>query len=429
MTEVQRIRKLFLQIQDRLKRLGSTNRNIFASLTMDQTFSFQNFMNKLHFLGIDVTEQDLKIIWCSIGISQDSMKFIDFVKFMQFDVDMLTPVQIRSQILEDDFYQHEKKNDFEKIIPKNEQNFSKSEILIDLLQQIVIDCMNADSKMTGKISQRELTDICISHGVNFNNPKLKELFKQNDFVHSGLISYFLFATQICQLEHSSSNQRSSNYEKQNNFGFSKERKFNYQSCPAKSEFDYQRNTNPGYIPSTSKVDQFVSKSASEGKSSDDIVSRINEIIEEKIGSAHSAFRKWKGENGKISARGLHEGLFQYGKISISIHELEKLIPREMNLGEFIKMIGNSSIPSNQVCSSHQNAQRQRKMTADEEFIYSIVDQIKDPKWEDIIFRSNEGDEMACNLMKIGIKVDSIKLRIIIVKMGKTGVIDAIKRRL
>jgi hypothetical protein len=55
----------------------------------------------------------------------------------------------------------------------------------------------------------------------------------------------------------------------------------------------------------------------------------------------------------------------------------------------------------------QNAQCRRKMTVDEEVIYSIVDQIKDPSWENIIFRSGGSDERVRGLKKIGLKLIQI----------------------
>jgi hypothetical protein len=72
MTETSILKKVLLQIQDRFKQLRSTNRNRFASLTIDQTFSFQNFMSKLKFFGSDDFEDDLRTIWVSMYITGDS---------------------------------------------------------------------------------------------------------------------------------------------------------------------------------------------------------------------------------------------------------------------------------------------------------------------------------------------------------------------
>jgi hypothetical protein len=115
---------------------------------------------------------------------------------MQFDVDLFSPIHSQPQVLKNDlyqpeskrdfyqreqkndFYQRESKNDFHTFAQKNERTSPKSDTLIGSLRSIAIDYMDCNFKMTGEISQRKLTDICMSNGVNINNPDYKDLCEQ-----------------------------------------------------------------------------------------------------------------------------------------------------------------------------------------------------------------------------------------------------------
>lgn len=152
--------------------------------------------------------------------------------------------------------------------------------------------------------------------------------------------------------------------------------------------------------------------------SSELISKINDIISNRVGSTNLAFKKWKGINGKLSAKNLQEGLFQDGQLDISVQELQKIIPTEIGLTEFAKLV-----------SSNNDISKSRKVGTDDETICEIARQISEPGWENIILKVPGSNEMGKNLQRIGIYVDSSKLSYITSKLGKTGLINAIKIKL
>jgi hypothetical protein len=160
----------------------------------------------------------------------------------------------------------------------------------------------------------------------------------------------------------------------------------------------------------------------------EIIKQINTVIADRIGSSHSAFKKWKGINSKLSAKDLHQGLIQDGHVNISLQEIQKVVTFEMGLTDFAKMLSGQNIESANGSGTTTFGQS-RRMTTDEETICAISRQIHSPGWENIIFNSPGNDEMMKGLQRIGVEIDCNKLQIITTKIGRTGLIDAIKQRI
>jgi hypothetical protein len=97
---------------------------------------------------------------------------------------------------------------------------------------------------------------------------------------------------------------------------------------------------------------------------------MNAAIQSTILNSSSAFRRWKGFNGKISSRDFQDGLKQDSKLNLCVQEIEKIFLHEVSLTDFIKVFGSVERRSNIT----------RKMTPDDEAIQEIASQIKDPSW-------------------------------------------------
>jgi hypothetical protein len=160
----------------------------------------------------------------------------------------------------------------------------------------------------------------------------------------------------------------------------------------------------------------------------EIIKQINTVIADRIGSSHVAFKKWKGLNSKLDAEDLHQGLLQDGHVNISLQDIQKIVSFDMGLTDFAKMLSGQNIESASGSGTTPFGQS-RKMTADEETICEIARQINSPGWENIIFNSPGNEEMMKGLQRIGVEIDSNKLRIITGEIGKTGLIDTIKQKI
>jgi hypothetical protein len=75
------------------------------------------------------------------------------------------------------------------------------------LKDVIIDCMEADSRMTGEISLRWFNDICGNYDIESDRDEIFELIEQTDASRSGIVSYFSLASLVCR---SNLNRRSRN---------------------------------------------------------------------------------------------------------------------------------------------------------------------------------------------------------------------------
>lgn len=319
------------------------------------------------------------------------------------------------------------------------------------LKDVIIDCMEADVRMTGEISLRWFNDICYSYDIDSDRDDIFDFIQESDSSRSGIVSYFSLASLICK---TNLNRRGRNddyrgreenlYSRSNGDRRSKknsddDRLLSRRGNPQRNsttrfqDDDFEEQNVSARRP-PSNLERQTSRSNIQQPETQtrltpsDIVQQINTVIADRVGSSHVAFKKWKGLNNKVSAESLHEGLLQDGNVNISIQDLKKVVTNDMSLTDFAKMLSSQSFGSNGNSGNTPFGQS-RKMTADEETICEVARQINTPGWESIIFKSPGNDEMVKGLQRIGVEVDSNKLRIITAKLGKTGLIDAIKQRI
>jgi hypothetical protein len=208
MSETQYYRKLLLTIQEKIRRLGSTNRNRWAAFCYTKSLSFSEFENQMEKYNIEYRPGDIRVIWDSVGIQSNDMNFQDFLKFMQTDVDELVPVTsgrggAGRAPPADEFYAD--RPSYGRQEPSYAPPASSgaafgnscNDIIHENLRDIVIGCMSRDSLMTGEISRNGFADVCASYGVRESMPGFSRLISIGDATGSGLVQYFTIAAHIC----------------------------------------------------------------------------------------------------------------------------------------------------------------------------------------------------------------------------------------
>ena len=418
------IRRDYLTIQEKFKNIGSTNRSRWASFSFENTMSKTKFVSKLKFYGFDIFENNIDIIWDFLCNNDEEMQFSHFVKLIQTDVevfqkyfnqnfDNLSFVEKKNSEKNEIFYPQEKNrktvDDYE-TISNFDENFDEElpfEVLIHQnLPQLIPDCMTVDSKLRGEVTLRTFETLIGSLGINTKSSDWKKFIMKIDPNNDGIIPYFQMADIICQIN--SENEIKIDVEERN---ISKPKE------PMNNKVNFSK-------PQFNEPDI-------EKYSENEI---INEIIKKSnsFGGVKNVFQRWKGIDSKLTAKSIHEGLLQDGKINIPPLEIESIIKKVTNgtdslsLPSFMRMVGNNNNDSQR--SNNNINQTGRKMTLDDQAIQDIADQITNSDWETIIFKANTSDEIVRLLSEMGIEVEEATIRRLTSRLGRIGLIDAIKLR-
>lgn len=254
MSGKQYYRDLLLRVQDKIRGLGATNKNRWAAFCYGGSMSLPEFTDKVKKYNVQFNDGDMDIIWDSVGISGD-MKFTDFLKFMQTDVDDFNPVTSQrgrsappqssgmSQARDayetpsygggnnynqpsyggdrfggdrfggdrfgNDNYGGDRfgndnfdgdrfgGNDRFGQAPPPSLGGNADDLIHENLRDIVISCMSKDSLMTGEVSRNAFLDICSKLGITESLPGFSKILQAGDPSYSGLIQYFTIASKIC----------------------------------------------------------------------------------------------------------------------------------------------------------------------------------------------------------------------------------------
>jgi Ca2+-binding EF-hand superfamily protein len=227
MSESYRLRKVLISIQDRIRALGSTNRNRWAGMTMEQTITFEKFYERIHFLGNDTSESDLRTIWFSLDFT-NVMKYPDFLKFVSQDVEDFVAKTVPEEKPTNDYYdERNSRRSSEGYDDRNSRRSSEgyddryshkresiTSQIRNSLQELCNLCIVSDSNLAGEISQRTFSDHCRKVGINVSDSEFQRLVRQNDTSGNGFVSYFLVVDQACHSDFDMPSDEEGNYHSQ-----------------------------------------------------------------------------------------------------------------------------------------------------------------------------------------------------------------------
>ena len=260
-TETERLRKILLSMQDRIKGLGSTNRNRWFALCDDKTMTVQQFAQKMDKYNVPYQNGDIELIWESVGVTKEQMDYTEFLKFVQADVDEFKPVQPRPAPVPELAPQGQKGGDiYDNFVgyndfvnrpnPGNLDNYgagnfgsygggydnyggyasnaynnygpgpygggggafnssygaqpsasglnsTADQIIRQNLREFVNSCMSVDSMLMGEVSQSGLDSIVAKFGITASTPGYRSLLNVADPKATGLIKYFVLAEAVC----------------------------------------------------------------------------------------------------------------------------------------------------------------------------------------------------------------------------------------
>lgn len=238
MSNRQYYRDLLLRVQDKIRGLGSTNKNRWASFCYSGSMSCSEFADKMKKYNVQFKDNDMDVIWNSI-LGGNDMKFTDFLKFMQTDVDDFEPVLSSAPAPSRSSYEqpssaYESPNSNynppsygnERTDRYSDDRFGRDnyggdrfgqdnfggdrfgapqpnfggnadDLIHENLRDIIISCMSKDSLITGEVSKNAFIDICAKLGIFESTPGFNKILQMGDPSYTGLIQYFTVAAKIC----------------------------------------------------------------------------------------------------------------------------------------------------------------------------------------------------------------------------------------
>ena len=174
MSDAQRLRGLLHQIQAKLSQLGNSNKTKWNIFSTDTEISIQEFIENLGNLGIRIKPQDAATLWSATGITNNRMRFNEFVRFLQAENIQMNKIATPP---------------------------SKPSNLLNILQQnrrsLLLKLTEADPSTTGYISHRLFSEIC-SWFTDSND--ITPVINKYDPSHSGSFNYFFLLADLCDDE-------------------------------------------------------------------------------------------------------------------------------------------------------------------------------------------------------------------------------------
>jgi hypothetical protein len=138
--------------------------------------------------------------------------------------------------------------------------------------------------------------------------------------------------------------------------------------------------------------------------------------------------RWKGPHALLDANDIRDGLARDANILVPLRDLQVIVAQyggTMNLSAFVRMLGDGAKFAEQT-SSIEGVQ---KATEEEAQLTRIADQVIGTEWETVILRSRTADDIVRGLARYGIEVQETVMHTLTSKIGKTGLVDAIKARM
>jgi hypothetical protein len=152
---------------------------------------------------------------------------------------------------------------------------------------------------------------------------------------------------------------------------------------------------------------------------DDLLAAIPKFVFKCAKSNREADQRWRGAHDFLTAGDLRDGLARDAKVLLPLRDLEALLADyggPMQLNAFVRMLSDGS-------------RSPERPTEDDAALSGIARKIRGEKWADIVFGSTCVEDIVLGFAQEGIEVSEQEIRLLTSKLGRTGLIWAIRERL
>lgn len=478
MSETRKLKNILIRLRERLQKSGITNRSKWTSFSSNPEMSATQFTRRLNSLGISITAKDTTALWKMMQVSSNVLKFEDFVKLIESPLpETNTP----------------KSPERKPPSPSPRPVPSTTLIMQTLAtnrKALLLKLGECDPLTTGRIANSDFRSVCDWFDPRMSpesSAAVDAILNRYDPGGSGSFNYFRFLADLCDGEiqppETPKRNRVSFVEVEvepepepepepevvvkpeqivrtspkrshsNNSGIDDDllRAATYDDYSEEESFEEpelevpqtitagaRQNLDPMIFPglqrhsrpqteaqARQKADEIVGTEKMNGLTHTQVLNILAECILKTAKGAKEYFQKWRGQHERIDASDIRDGLAKDMKILIPHSEISALVRRyggPMTLSTFVRMLADGAKMSDEPTRSPGR-------TDDDAAIVKISEQVHGTGWEDIVYNSTSAEDIVSGFAERGIKVTSGEIRTLTSKLGRTGLVSAIRARM
>lgn len=424
MTEKQRLQHLMIDVQDRIKRMGTNTKIRWVNFHENQPVSRDEFFQIVSKWNLTDSISDLECIWESIAPNNDRMSYPDFMRFMTMDnVSVTCPSNSQMGQAPPPAYQspdpayNQPMQQLYQAPNQQPQTEKLSKTLLDNKSQIAQMLISHDPNCDGYVPSTTFKSIVVSIRPNVNQGDFAQIIDTYSLADSGYINYFLMLGDlVAQLPPPTS------YDAKPQFRRAPQPTFPEEPVAQPQRRVRQEPGGPDLLNFDPPMQQqpqqrFVQPSQdNRGGNLQALMANLSKRIGEQFDSGTGCFQRWRGYSERIGVQELMNGARKDIGIDLSADEAQSIINSlggPLNLGSFMKLL---NIGSGEAQSLPP--ERLEDMSEDDKIIHHIARQAHGKQW-DVAFNSSDGPEELVKMLKqVGVFVLITDLRPLYNKIGK-----------
>jgi hypothetical protein len=166
----------------------------------------------------------------------------------------------------------------------------------------------------------------------------------------------------------------------------------------------------------------------DGLTTNQLIALISKQVSRISRGSKQVYNKWRGARDFLDAENLRDGLARDANIRVPLRDLHVIVTQyggPMNMSAFVRMLGDGVKFADQAAS----IDGLQRATEDEATLIKIADQVIGNDWQEVILRSRTAEDVVRGLARYGIRLTESEIWALMSKLGKTGLVDAIRARI
>lgn len=479
MSESQRLRQLLTNIQREIMRLGSNNRDRWAVFSTDTELTQQQFASRLACFGFSVPPGDIATLWRATEVPRDRMQFGDFIRFLQtegihvpdvspstvspsglletmkgnrrallmkfVESDPTTTGQVTHRAFADIcswFGSAENQSDIKQLIsqydPLGTGVIEYFSLMSDLcymkrppgLQvpsspKQTYDTTRSPTQMRSPTSDRSRT----APQREFTTPTRSPVSPRLDtsFSRSPMGSPVSPRTGY--------NTSSGGRGKLDPaiFGCSSPPRSPGTSSGGRGRLDpaiFGQRTVSDDLPEQpmQRADDCINAERVSGLTPNQYIELISKQVSRISRGSKQCYAKWRGGHNLLDANDIRDGLAKDANILVPLRDIEMIVNHyggPMNMSTFVRMLADGT----RYAEQNSTIEGMKRVTEDEAVLMRISEQVIGTQWESLVLRSRSAEDIVRVFAEMGAEVTESEIGTLTSKLGKTGLVDAIKARI
>jgi hypothetical protein len=176
------------------------------------------------------------------------------------------------------------------------------------------------------------------------------------------------------------------------------------------------------------ADDFVNAPRLEGLSQGHIIELISRQVARTSRGSRDCYIKWRGAHELLDANDIRDGMAKDGNMVIPLKDLQTIIDGyggPMTMSGFVRMLGDGA----KYVEKNTASGGARRDPEDEAILKKIADNVIGTQWQEMIQKSRGVEDMVRGFDIIGIPIDADVVRRLTSKLGKFGLLEAIRARI